>query len=175
MAFAPSKSHPRITNGPGNKVTPQQWGKFLSMLAQTANLLKSAEYAGISTSIVYKRRKSDPEFKEQYDEAWQAGYEILEGECARRAFEGYDQPVFQQGMQVGVIRQYSDALAMFLMKGNKPMKFKDRASSEVSINGPDGGPVQTTLTHDLSKLGLEQLMALKSILKDAAVDDADTK
>ena len=175
MAFAPKKTVKRITNGPGNKVTPQQWGKFLSMLSQCANLLKSAEYAGISTSIVYKRRKSDPEFAAAYDEAWQAGYEILEDMCAKRAFEGYDQPVFQGGSQVGVVRQYSDALAMFLMKGNRPMKFKDRASSEVSINGRDGGAVQMELTHDLSKLGLEQLLALKSILKEAAVDDADAK
>ena len=40
----------------------------------------------------------------------------LELEARRRAFEGFDKPVFHAGEQCGLIRQYSDVLLMFLLK-----------------------------------------------------------
>ena len=49
----------------------------------------------------------------------------MELEARRRAVKGTDKPVFQRGEQVGTIREYSDTLLMFLLKANKPEKFRD--------------------------------------------------
>lgn len=128
MALGPRKSStPQRTAGrQGQRVSEERWQKFLDMLGECANCTKAAEFAGIAKSLIYARRNKEPEFEKAYQEAYQRGYDVLEEECQRRAFAGYDKPVFQGGRRVGVIREYSDTLAMFLMKGNKPGKYRDR-------------------------------------------------
>jgi hypothetical protein len=128
MPLGPKKTKNKVlTSGrQGIAISQERWNKFFDMLSQTANVTKSAEYAGISRTVIYDRKRDDAEFAKKVDEAYQRGYEVLEEECQRRAFAGYDKPVFQGGRQVGVVREYSDTLAMFLMKGNKPGKYRDR-------------------------------------------------
>ena len=59
----------------------------------------------------------------------------LEAEAKRRAVEGVEEPVFYQGKQCGVIKRYSDALLMFLLKGAMPDKYKERTSTELTGAG----------------------------------------
>jgi hypothetical protein len=48
----------------------------------------------------------------------------LEDEAVRRAYEGVERPVFQGGKQVGVVREYSDTLLIFLLKALRPEKYR---------------------------------------------------
>ena len=41
-----------------------------------------------------------------------------------------------QGSQVGTVRRYSDTLLIFLLKGRRPEKFKDRVAHGGDANAP---------------------------------------
>lgn len=82
---------------------------------------------------VFEARKRDPEFKAAWDEAQALGIDAQEDEAARRAFEGYLEPVYYLGNVVGHVRKYSDGLAQFLLKGAKPEKFRERYEVEGSM------------------------------------------
>jgi hypothetical protein len=53
--------------------------------------------------------------------------DILEAEAHRRAVEGVEKPVgWYKGRPGGYVREYSDVLLIFLLKGLRPEKYKDR-------------------------------------------------
>jgi hypothetical protein len=113
--------------------TEAQWAacidRFFVELAKSARVVKSCELAGISYSEVYRRRTIDEEFKKRYEDAYEQGVQRLEDEAVRRAMTGVDEPVFYKGEEVAKITRYSDTLLMFLLKGNKPDKFKERVEN----------------------------------------------
>lgn len=88
----------------------------------------------------YGWRKDDPAFAKAWDEAKAIGLEALEDEALRRAFEGYDKPIVHMGIITDTVKEYSDTLAIFLLKGGKPEKYRDNVRQEIS--GPNGGPVK---------------------------------
>ncbi|MHC5536960.1 hypothetical protein ACYOEI_01645 [Singulisphaera rosea] len=51
--------------------------------------------------------------------------DTLESEARRRALDGVEKPVFYRGQKCGAIREYSDALLMFLMKAARPERFRE--------------------------------------------------
>jgi hypothetical protein len=53
-----------------------------------------------------------------------------EDELYRRAVEGTLKPVFHKGIEVGHIRQYSDACLAMLLKAGNPDKYADRQQVE---------------------------------------------
>jgi hypothetical protein len=116
--------------GSGKLKTEEQWCVFLNALQQTANVTHSAALAHITRQAVYDRRLRDPAFALDFDAAYSCGVEAWEDEAARRAFKGYDEPVFYKGDVVGYKRNFSDTLAMFILKGAKPDKFRDRVSTD---------------------------------------------
>ncbi len=65
--------------------------KFLDFLAESSNVTKSAEHAGISSSQAYKLRREDPEFARDWLTALWEGYVHLEMEVLRRLREGDQQ------------------------------------------------------------------------------------
>ena len=71
--------------------------------------------------------------------------EVLEDEAYRRAVEGVEIPVFQSGKQVGVKRQWSDRLLVFLLAGLKPAKYGKRRKQEPPelVNDPVYGSFNT--------------------------------
>lgn len=114
---------------------------FLEYLSETANITRSARRAGVSRQAAYKEREKSETFRSAWDDAMEQAIDALEEEARRRAYEGVDKPVYQGGELVGYMRQYSDTLAIFLLKGRRPEVFGDRIKQEHS--GPDGGPIQT--------------------------------
>jgi len=94
---------------------------FLQSLANTCNVSRSCRLAGVDRSDMYKLRKEDPHFAENWAKAIEMGIEALEDEMHRRAFYGVN-IINQYGEQ----RKYSDVLAIFLAKSNRPDKYSDR-------------------------------------------------
>ena len=80
---------------------------------------------------------------------------MLEREARRRAVEGVEEPVgFYKGEPSAYVRKYSDTLLIFLMKGARPDKYRDRWDPrviEMTPEGPDSpsgcglSPVTSTL------------------------------
>lgn len=115
------------------KRTPEKYTAFLAVLAETCNVGKACQGAGIVRTTAYEWRDTDPDFAAAWDKALKVGVSALEDEAHRRGFEGVDKPVFHQGTACGTIREYSDTLAIFLLKAHDPEKYRER--SDVSVKG----------------------------------------
>jgi len=153
-----------MTTGKNDKKQHLKKRAFLKALAQVGSITKAAELAKVDRSSHYRWLKEDSggEYENAVNDALDEASDHLEDEARRRAIEGVEEPVFYQGEVVGSVRKFSDTLLMFLLKGNRPGKYKDRVSSE--ITGKDGGPVQVSSGIDLSKLSDEELRTLEAII-----------
>jgi hypothetical protein len=109
------------------KFTPEKKAQFCEELRKAGgNVSRTAEICAVSKMGAYDAAKADPEFSRAWDEAVEFGIEELETEARRRAYLGVDEPVYQGGKEVGLVRKYSDTLLIFLLKGAKPDKYRDR-------------------------------------------------
>jgi hypothetical protein len=115
------------------KVTPEKKAAFCAALAASGgNVTRACEAIDVARLTAYRWRADDETFAADWDEAKAIGLEALEDEATRRAFEGTQKPVYYLGAQVGTIQEYSDTLAIFLLKGGKPDKYRDNAKIEHS-------------------------------------------
>lgn len=131
------------------KRTPEKGEKFLKTLRQTGgNVSRACKAEGIARRTAYDWRNDDADFAAAWDEAVEAGLDDLEQEAYRRAFRGTRKPVYQGGKLAGHVQEYSDTLAIFLLKGGRPNKYRDR--QEIIGN----------LNVDVSKLPDDELAAL---------------
>lgn len=125
--------------------TKQRENRFLNSLRTGASTYVAAEAAGIARTTAYQWRDADPAFRQAWEDAVNAGTDLLEQEAWRRAHDGNTEPVYHRGEIVGHVRKYSDALTMFLLKGRRPEKYNDRKE----ITGAGGGPLQVDSVSDL--------------------------
>ena len=125
--------------------TPIKATQFLTALSETGSVTLACEVAQIARNSAYLWRKADADFRAKWDEAAEFAGDLLEAEAFRRAHDGYDKPVFQAGQLVGTIREYSDTLTVFLLKGMKRSKYGDK--------------LETTAKQDLEGMDIEQLKA----------------
>lgn len=100
--------------------------KFISELSKRGIVRDAAAAAKINRSTAYARRKDDAEFADQWASAIEDAADRMESEAVRRAVVGVRKPVYYKGTRVGYVQEYSDGLLMFLLKGIRPHKFKDR-------------------------------------------------
>ena len=112
--------------------TPQRREKFLAFLRAAPNVAAAADSVGLSRRCAYDTRARDPEFASAWDEAVETGVDALEAEAYRRAVHGTDRPVFYQGAECGVVREYSDTLVIFLLKSRRKEIFGDRLDTQLS-------------------------------------------
>src|ERR1700730_6193506 len=99
---------------------------FLAALSSTGNVRLSAQEAGVSRKTCYEARNRSSKFRDQWDTALEEAADILEAEARRRAVEGWDEPVYQKGELVGVVRKFSDQLLITLMRADRPARFARR-------------------------------------------------
>ena len=133
---------------------------FLAAYRETASITKAAERSKIHRHSHYRWLEADPAYVLAFAEAQTEAAQLLEDEAIRRAHEGILTPVFYKGNPTGVMREYSDGLLMFLLRGFAPEKYRDRGSVEVS--GPAGGPIAVNDTR-LEALSDEELNSLITI------------
>lgn len=108
------------------KLTQQRKRTFLEHLRATCNVTESAQIAGVSRTAMYERRAIDPELAKAWDDAVEQATDALEKEARRRALDGVDKPVYFQGKKVDLIKEYSDPLLMFMLRGHRPHKYRER-------------------------------------------------
>ena len=110
------------------KLTRQRKQTFLEHLRATSNVTESAQVAGVSRTAMYERRAIDPELSKAWDDAIEQATDALEKEARRRALDGVDKPVHFQGKRVDLIKEYSDPLLMFMLRGHRPHKYRERVT-----------------------------------------------
>ena len=104
---------------------------FLAALSETGNVSKAAEASGINRRSHSRWLQEDDEYRVATAEALDAAADKLEEEARRRAHDGFDEPVYYQGEVCGTVRKYSDTLLIFLLKGARPDKYRERTSITV--------------------------------------------
>lgn len=149
------------------KLTPERKAAFCAALASSGgNVARACEAVDISRMTAYTWRDDDPEFAADWDRAKEMGLDALEDEATRRAFEGVDKPIVYQGEITNTMKEYSDTLLVFLLKGGKPDKYRERTSAEIS--GPDGGPVQISDTERAARIASLLALAAKRKAEDGS-------
>ena len=112
----------------------QKQKAFLAAFRETGNVRLACKAAKVSRSRHYQWRKEDVEYHEAFDLAKEEAADVLEAEAYRRAVEGVEkQAGWYKGVAGGIVREYSDNLLMFLLKGIRPEKYRER--QEVAVSG----------------------------------------
>lgn len=128
-----------------------RWAKaFLVALARTGNIRQSCEVSEIGRTTAYALRDADPTFAADWETALEESADLLEQEVRRRAEQGVQRLKFHNGSAIMVQalspegiplvndknepimvpyveHEYSDTLAIFLLKGIRPEKYRERA------------------------------------------------
>jgi hypothetical protein len=100
----------------------------LDVLAKTGVVAEAARACGFTdTSTLQTFRRNDEEFAEAWDHALESAAHVLEEEIWRRAHDGVLEPIFYKGEVAGYKTNYSDTLAMFILRGLKPGTYRDNA------------------------------------------------
>lgn len=99
---------------------------FLKAFVEVGVITAAAEAAGIERTTHYQWLREDPDYPAKFQTAVESANDSLEQEAIKRGKEGWDEPVYQGGKLVGHIRKRSDTLLIFMLKGNKPEKHRER-------------------------------------------------
>lgn len=100
--------------------------RFLDAFAQTAIMGAAANAAGVSRQTVYQWLEHDEEFSLLFAQAKEDAKDVVRAEIHRRAAEGWEEPVFQRGEEIGTIRKYSDTLLIVRAKALMPEEYRER-------------------------------------------------
>ena len=98
--------------------TPIRQRAFLRALSETGSVTDACKRVGMSRTSARELRGKSAEFAEAWDKAASIVAPILEQAAFERGVEGWDEPVFQGGKQVGTKRRYSDAALRMLMQAS---------------------------------------------------------
>lgn len=98
---------------------------FLAAYPTLGTVGGAAAAAGIDRHTHARWLAANLEYAEAFAAAKDEFVEVLEVEARRRAADGTLEPVFFKGEQCGEIRKYSDTLMIFLLKANRPDKYRD--------------------------------------------------
>jgi hypothetical protein len=77
---------------------PKNWPDiFINNLAETSNVKAAADAASVSQTLVYKKRRTDPDFARRWFEALAEGYDRLEMDLLERLRAGRIEDVDAEG------------------------------------------------------------------------------
>ncbi len=117
------------------KRTPKALKKFFDELMDGASLTEAADAAGIGRRTVYDWMENDPEFEAKVAVANDIGAESsLIPVATKHAKDGWEEPVFHKGEEVGTITRYDhNLLWKLILAKSKRYRTPLRVESEISI------------------------------------------
>ena len=104
---------------------------FLEAFAAGWSVTEASKRAGVARQRFYDLAKVDERFAAEWVEADAMGLDFVRDEIRRRAIDGWDEPVYQQGELAGYIRRKSDRLLELEAKRRDPA-YRERAALELS-------------------------------------------
>lgn len=136
MARKGGKAKPRIAT-PQKDPNAEHKAAFLLALSQGTSITGSAKAANIDRVTAYRWRDADEAFAAGWDQALEAGADVLEDALTAHAERLTKKPEMVDGSNV--------TAAIFMLKGRRPEKYRDnfRHSHEGNI------AVSHTATEDL--------------------------
>jgi hypothetical protein len=161
-AFAGVKGQPAWLQATSREHREALQETFLAHYAAVGIIKSAADLTGINRDTVDNWRKSDRVFAERMDRAKMDAADVAEAELRRRAIEGWTEPVFQGGIEVGTVRKFSDNMLALHIKALKPTEYRENIRAEVS--GPDGGAISMQV---LPTMQDHERQALRAVLEEA--------
>lgn len=137
-----NKTHPRTSRALpsaskfGPKDTPETRVAFLAVMAKGGSPTRAAAAIGIDRRTAYYWRENDEEFAKDWDEAVQAGIDLLEDEARRRAHDGFiatESFDKETGERTHYRMEYSDTLMSLMLKGRRPEVYRDKVEHSGSV------------------------------------------
>src|SRR4051794_1589346 len=103
------------------KASAKSWSKakeeaFLAVLAETCNVTRACEAAGVGVTSVYRRKKENAAFRAAWLAAIAVAYQQLELVLLERAFNGTEKVVNVRAGAAATMREYSNTLGIALLK-----------------------------------------------------------
>lgn len=147
-ALAAGPDDPKYTS-----ITPIVLTAIFAALAEHGRITQVCKDLRVHYPAYYALKEADQEIKARHDEAMRRAFEGMEDEVRRRAFNGTDKPVYQGGVLVGHIREYSDTLAQFMIRAGKPEVYSPKVDAAVQHSGNVG------VAHTYAQLSDEALNA----------------
>lgn len=138
------------------KIADTHKEQFCRLLETGMSVAESARGAGFSVNAFRGARSADPAFAQAWDEAYDAGGEVIDEEVRRRAIEGTEEPIVFMGRVIGTTRKYSDTILIFYAKSRRPLRYCDKARMAVLQRAwlkedmQEGGPLDPEALRDLS-------------------------
>lgn len=93
---------------------------------RTGALAVALRRAGIGRARHTKWLHEDEKYEQAFNSSQETVADTLEAEAMRRAVSGTHKPIYFKGEQIDTVREYSDVLLMFLLKGARPEKYRER-------------------------------------------------
>lgn len=147
-------------------VTDETLELFLSALAKAFSVTAAAALAGCHRQRFYELRDQDDDFRAAWEDAYEQGADVVRDEIRRRAVEGWEEPVFQQGKLVGHVRKYSDRLLELEAKRRDPA-YRD----SVKVEG--GEPVTFVLDSLLERARTPDAIDAGEVIDGEIVDEEE--
>jgi hypothetical protein len=133
---------------------------FLAAFTELGNITDAAKKAKVLRQSHYEWMQ-DEEYARKFENAMEVAMDGLEGHAYRRASIGIQSDVFQGGVKVGVKREYSDTLLMFLLNGRRPHVFRPRKGDDAAAKKARRVPL-------LKNVSDEDLLLLRDIAARAS-------
>lgn len=96
--------------------------KFLNYMKtkRVRGIASACRAFGISPGTVGNWKRTDPKFREALIEIQTHVVNELEESAISRAIDGWDEPIYYQGVQCGTVRKFSSTLTTFMLKALRP-------------------------------------------------------
>lgn len=111
--------------------------KYIHALAAGMLSGEAARAAGVNRVTPYRWRTEDPVFAAEAYMAERAGVAEIENVALQGATIGWEKPIFFNGMHVATVRERNPTLVMFMLKARDPLRYCDRARTEMILRGLD--------------------------------------
>jgi hypothetical protein len=99
---------------------------FLEAFRECGNISRACRDIGMTNRTeVYKWQERDDQFAAAFRDAEVEAVDALEAEARRRAI-GYEQVIVDKDGGEHVTTRYSDVLLIFLLKGARPERYRER-------------------------------------------------
>lgn len=129
--------------------------KFLAAVRKYGSIIRSCEILDIPRSYHYDHWMLDESYQSEFKKAMADAVDAMEAEARRRAMEGEEKTVYnKQGDVIDTIHEKSDTLLIFLLKGAKPDKYRERFELPAV---PLGGNIVNNVQINVSGLPEEKL------------------
>lgn len=151
-----------------NAILPTKDELFFDALAKTGQITHACDVAKLDRRNVYRKKESNAEFSERWDQALETYADALEAAAYRRAVEGTDKGVYYLGDLVATEKQYSDSLLALMLKAKRRREYGD--TSKLELTGANGGPVN--VEESPTQIARELLFAISTAMRNAGTETA---